>query len=163
MRDTINLFKATKIPLLSTAYLISITTIVEAQTPPPPIIPLPPKPQPVEPKTLPPLEEILPELKQPAPNNSNTINEPLNTVFVKKFEIIGSTVFTPEQLAAVLKPYILRRLSFTELLAAQEAIDRLYFQNGYITSGTILPPQKLENGIITIEVVEGSVEEINIT
>ncbi|MGL6341376.1 MAG: ShlB/FhaC/HecB family hemolysin secretion/activation protein [Waterburya sp.] len=163
MRNAINLFKATKIPLLSTAYLIFITTIVEAQTPPPPIIPLPPKPQPVEPETLPPLEEILPELKQPAPNNSNTINDPLNNVFVKKFEIIGSTVFTPEQLAAVLKPYSLRRLSFTELLAAQEAIDRLYFENGYITSGTILPPQKLENGIITIEVVEGSVEEINIT
>jgi hemolysin activation/secretion protein len=163
MRDAINLFKATKIPLLSTAYLIFITTIVEAQTPPPPIIPLPPKPQPVEPETLPPIEEILPELESPAPDNSNTIKDPLNTVFVKKFEIIGSTVFTPEELAAVLQPYTLRRLSFTELLAAQEAIDRFYFQNGYITSGTILPPQKLENGIITIEVVEGSVEEIKIT
>ncbi len=168
MRDAIsipiNLFKASKIPLLSTAYLLSITTIVKAQTPPPSIIPpLPPKPQPVEPETLPPIEEILPELESPALDDSNTIKKPLNTVFVKKFEIIGSTVFTPEELAAVLQPYTLRRLSFTELLAAQEAIDRLYFQNGYITSGTILPPQKLENGIITIEVVEGTVEEINIT
>jgi hemolysin activation/secretion protein len=163
MTIPINILKVIKIPLLSTAYILSITTIVKAQTPPSSTIPLPPKPQPVEPETLPPIEEILPELESPAPDNSNTIKDPLNTVFVKKFEIIGSTVFTPEELAAVLQPYTLRRLSFTELLAAQEAIDRFYFQNGYITSGTILPPQKLENGIITIEVVEGSVEEIKIT
>ena len=56
----------------------------------------------------------------------------------------------------------MRRLSFTELLAAQQAIDRLYIENGYITSGTFLPPQKLQDGIITIEVIEGTVEEINI-
>ena len=56
----------------------------------------------------------------------------------------------------------MRRLSFTELLAAQQAIDRLYIENGYITSGTFLPPQKLEDGIVTIEVIEGTVEEINI-
>jgi hemolysin activation/secretion protein len=161
MTIPINLLKITKIPLLSTAYLLSITSIVKAQSLPSP--PLPPKPQPVEPETLPPIEEILPELQSPQPDNSNTINETLKTVFVQKFEIIGSTVFTPEELAAVLKPYTLRRLSFTELLAAQETIDRLYFQNGYITSGTILPPQKLENGIITIEVIEGSVEEIKVT
>ena len=45
---------------------------------------------------------------------------------------------TPEELAEVLKPYTLRRLSFTEILAAQQAIDRLYLDNGYITSGTFI-------------------------
>ncbi|WP_019503622.1 ShlB/FhaC/HecB family hemolysin secretion/activation protein [Pleurocapsa sp. PCC 7319] len=161
----IHRFKVTKIPLLSIVYLLTITKLAKAQdVPEPPTPPLPPPTQPEEPETLPSLEEILPELEnQPTPDNSDTIKDILNTVFVKKFEIVDSTVFTPEELAVVLKPYTLRRLSFTEILAAQQAIDRLYVQNGYITSGTFLPPQKLENGIITIEVVEGTLEEINIS
>ena len=154
--------KATRILLIST-YLLLTTRLVKAQDAPPnPVPPLPPQPPPSEPETLPPLEEILPELEQPVPDDSDTIRDFDKTVFVKKFEIVGSTVFTPEELAQVLKPYTLRRLDFNELLTAQQAIDRLYFENGYITSGTFLPPQKLEDGIVTIEVVEGTVEEIDL-
>ena len=149
--------------LLIIAFL-SIPNLAKAQNLSPPTIPpLPPKPEPVEPDTLPPLEEILPELEPTTPEDSfNEIEGVPNTVVVRKFEIVGSTVFTPEELAQVLEPYSMRRISFTELLAAQKAIDRLYIENGYITSGTFLPPQKLQDGIVTIEVVEGTVEEINI-
>lgn len=149
---------------LFTVFLLSITNLAKAQnTLPTSTPPLPPQPEPVEPKTLPSLEQILPELEQTTPKDSPNIIEGIpNTVFVKKFEIVGSTVFTPEELAQVLEPFTLRRLSFTEILAAQRAIDRLYFKKGYVTSGTFLPPQKLEAGIVTIEVVEGTVEEIKI-
>ena len=140
---------------------LSIVKVAEAQVTP--TVPLPPQPQPEEPKTLPPLKDILPELEdRSVPGNFDRIQDFTNTVFVRKFEIVGSTAFTPEELARVLKPYTLRRLSFAELLTAQQAIDRLYFERGYITSGTFLPPQKLEDGVVTIEVVEGTVEEINI-
>jgi hemolysin activation/secretion protein len=160
-----NKFKVTSILLISTTYLLLITTnLVQAQNAPPSTIPpLPPQFPPDEPETLPSLEEILPELKQkPASAHPDNTKDFFNTFFVKKFEIVGSTVFTPEELAEVLKPFTLRRLSFTEILAAQQAIDRLYSNRGYITSGTFLPPQKLEAGIVTIEVVEGSLEAINI-
>ncbi len=143
-------------------FLLSITNIAKAQNIPPPT--LPPQLEPVEPETLPPLEQILPELEQTTPQDSPYIIEGVpDTVFVKKFEIVGSTVFTPEELAEVLEPYSMRGISFRELLAAQQAIDRLYIDNGYITSGTFIPPQKLQDGIIVIEVIEGTVEAINIT
>lgn len=159
----INRFKLTRTLLVSLVYLLSITTLVKAQNAPATSPPLPPQLPPSELEILPSLEEILPLLENPAtPDNSDTIKDLGNTVFVKKFEIVGSTVFTPEELAKVLEPYVLRRLSFTEILAAQRAIDRLYFEQGYITSGTFLPPQKLEDGIVTIEIVEGTVEEIKI-
>ncbi|MDJ0678467.1 MAG: ShlB/FhaC/HecB family hemolysin secretion/activation protein [Xenococcaceae cyanobacterium MO_167.B52] len=151
--------------ILASLGLFLITNSTSAQNVPPPNIPpsLPPQTEPVKPETLPPLEQILPELEQISPDDSpNIIEDVPNTVFIRKFEIVGSTVFTPEELAEVLKPYTLRRLSFTEILAAQQAIDRLYLDNGYITSGTFIPPQKLQNGIVTIEVVEGEVEAINI-
>ena len=156
--------KITNIFWLVTLYLLSITNPAKAQNAPPPSTPpLPPQAEPIEPETLPPLEEISPELEETIPEDApNVIEGVPNTVFVKKFEIVGSTVFTPEELAAVLEPYSMRRISFTELLAAQQAIDRLYFENGYITSGTFIPPQKLQDGIVVIEVVEGTVEEIKI-
>ena len=161
--DLVYRFKIGQKFLLVPVYLLLATNLAQAQNTTPSNIPLPPQPPPREPETLPPIEEILPELSEPKiPDNSDLIRDLNNTVFVKKFEIVGSTVFTPEELAEVLKPYILRRLSFTEILAAQQAINKLYFQQGYITSGTFLPPQKLENGIIRIEVVEGTVEAINI-
>ena len=162
-KNSLDKFEITKILLTSIIYLLLISHRIKAQNAPPSAVPLPPQPQPTEPETLPPLEEILPELEEPTtPDNSDTIEDFANTVFVNKFEIVGSTVFTPEELARVLKPYTLRRLSFSEILAAQKAIDRLYFERGYITSGTFLPPQKLEDGIINIEIVEGTVEEINL-
>ena len=124
--------------------------------------PLPPQTEPSEPETLPPVEEILPEIEAPL-NEVEITGDVPETVFVRKFKIVGSTVFTPEELQEVLQPYTMRRLTFTELLAAQQAVDRLYIENGYITSGTFLPPQKLQKGIVSIKVIEGTVEEINIT
>lgn len=166
-------FKIISILCLINVYLLSITNLAKAQNAPPlpsqlepeNILPsLSPQPEPVEPETLPPLEEILPELEKTTPEDSVDVFEDVpNTVFVERFEIVGSTVFTPEELAKILEPYSMRTISFSELLAAQQAIERLYIENGYITSGTFLPPQKLQDGIVIIEVVEGTVEAINIT
>ena len=158
---------SSKIGVISLSFLVFINSLLitdaaQAQNISPP---LPPQPEPIEPEALPPLEEVLPEL-EPTPEQyqyPNTVEDVPQTVFIKKLEIIGSTVFTAEELAKVFEPYTMRRLSFIELLAAQQAIDRLYIENGYITSGTFLPPQKLQNGTVTFEVIEGTVEEIEIT
>ena len=152
-----NFYAATKYFLFAIPWILS-TTLVKAQ-----VTPLPPQPEPLEPERLPPLEEVLPQLDLPDKDFSDLPENIPQTVFVKKFIVVGSTVFTADELARVLKPYTLRRLSFSELLTAQQAIDRLYVENGYITSGAFLPPQKLENGIITIEVIEGTISEIEIS
>ena len=136
-----------------------LTSLAKAQTPP---ILLPPQPEPAQPEVLPPLEEVLPQLDAPE-TTLDEIDSIPQTVFIKKFVVTGSTVFTAAELAKVLKPYSLRRLNFAEILAAQQAIDRLYLENGYLTSGTVLPPQRLADRIVTIEVIEGTLDEINIT
>lgn len=55
-------------------------------------------------------------------------------------------------------------LSFEQLLQARTAITQLYIDCGYITSGAILPPQIPEDhdNTVTIQVVEGSLEDINV-
>lgn len=56
-------------------------------------------------------------------------------------------------------------LTFEQLLRARAAITQLYLNCGYITSGAILPPQTPadQNNIVTLQVVEGSLELINVT
>ncbi|WP_371357330.1 POTRA domain-containing protein, partial [Hydrocoleum sp. CS-953] len=52
---------------------------------------------------------------------------------------------------------------FAELLEAQTTVTQLYFDQGYVTSGAFIPPQTLEDGTVIIEVIEGQVEEIEIS
>lgn len=57
------------------------------------------------------------------------------------------------------------QLSFTKLLQARSAITQLYICKGYITSGAVVPVQKLPpgGGVVKIQLVEGSLEDIKIT
>ena len=140
--------------------LLSITTPVMAQTTPQPVRP-PRQPLP-EPETLPPPEELLPPLKAPRGESQTPQLDIPGTIVVRQFEVIGSTVFNQSELTELLKPYTNRPISFAELIQAQEVVNQLYVDRGYITTGTFIPPQTLKDGIVTIEVVEGSVEKIEV-
>ncbi|MGL4618939.1 MAG: ShlB/FhaC/HecB family hemolysin secretion/activation protein, partial [Chroococcidiopsis sp.] len=50
-----------------------------------------------------------------------------------------------------------------ELLQARSAITKYYTDRGYITSGAYIPPQKLQNKVVKIQIVEGYLEDIEIT
>lgn len=141
--------------------------------------PLPSEPLPEDFEPIPPPEELL-DLPTPA--------EPLQpelgpgaegiTLFVERFEVLGGTVFDPNVLAEVAKRgaeglalgptpdgsdiFINRDLTFRELLQARSAITEFYINNGYITSGAILPPQEPENDVVQLRVIEGSVEAIEV-
>jgi hemolysin activation/secretion protein len=137
-----------------------------AQQPPidkPPSLESPQEPQPLP--TLPPPDQLLPQPSQtPTPLESPPEGAPA-TLTVKRFEFVGNTVFSSEELSKVLANYTNRQISFTELLQARSQITKYYVDRGYVTSGAILPPQSFnrESGVLTLQIIEGSVENINIT
>ena len=114
-----------------------------------------------EPKPLPPREDLLPPLSPPRQQLPQPLQIP-GEIVVGQFRVIGSTVFTAEELAEVLESFQNRSLSFSELLEAPRAIANLYVKKGYITSGAFIPPQVIEDKIVTIRVVEGTLESIEI-
>jgi len=133
----------------------------------------PPRPQDVIPPTqpkppelpkpapLPPPEDLLqppdaPPTPAPIPGK---IPEKLT---VKRFEVVGSTVFSPQDFEKVLAPFTNRSLSFAELFQARSAVTQLYIDKGYITSGALIPPQTIQGGVVKIQVVEGGLEAVNI-
>jgi hemolysin activation/secretion protein len=116
-------------------------------------------------------KQSLPEVQLPPPDLSDRpaiaapeSSTPTALKFqVDRFEILGSTRFTPEQLAAITDPYAGRELSFAEVLQVRSAITKLYTDAGYVTTGAIVAPQAMQNGVLQIQVVEGQLEDIQVS
>jgi hemolysin activation/secretion protein len=82
---------------------------------------------------------------------------------VDRFEVKGSTRFNPAQLAAVTAPFAGRELTFAEVLQVRSAITKLYTDAGYVTTGAIVAPQAMANGVVQIQVIEGQLEDIQVS
>ena len=134
---------------------------------PPPQDVQPPSPEPLPlpepPQSLPPPEDLLQPLPSETTPQEAFPGNATQTITIKRFEVVGSTVFSPERLAKLLAPFTQKPISVAELFQARSAITQLYIEQGYITSGAYIPPQRLRLGVVTIQVVEGGLEAINVT
>ncbi|MEA5600688.1 ShlB/FhaC/HecB family hemolysin secretion/activation protein [Nostoc sp. UHCC 0252] len=122
-----------------------------------------PLPSPELPQPLPPPAELFPpSAPNPIPDEPLPGNFP-QTIVVEKFEVVGSTVFSLEELALATAEFTKRPISLTEVYQARSKITDLYVSNGYITSGAYIPPQTIKSGVVKIQVVEGKLEDIKVT
>lgn len=100
------------------------------------------------PKALPaeskPLTALPPEYK-PAPGL---------TVTVKQFRFAGNTLLTAGQLAPVVESFLNRPLDFAGLQQAAAAVGEAYRAAGWLVR-VYLPRQEIQDGIVTLQVVEG--------
>ena len=85
-----------------------------------------------------------------------------DTIVVKSFKFEGNTAFSNRQLSDVVASFVDRPLTFTELLEARSAITDYYVSQGYITSGAYIAPQEIADDNVTITIVEGSLESIEV-
>ena len=81
---------------------------------------------------------------------------------VSRVDVLGSTAFSQEELAAVTAPFVGQEVTFEQLLAIRTAVTDLYTSRGFTTSGAFLPPQDISTGVIKIQVVEGELERIEV-
>uniref|UniRef100_UPI00286D66D1 ShlB/FhaC/HecB family hemolysin secretion/activation protein n=1 Tax=Chamaesiphon sp. VAR_48_metabat_135_sub TaxID=2964699 RepID=UPI00286D66D1 len=121
-----------------------------------------PLPEPQLPERIPSLPQLIPPAKPTLPD-SNTPDLP-GTIRVKRFQIIGSTVFTQADFDRITQAYLDRDISIAELFEIRSKITELYLSKGYVTSGAIVPPQTIgkADGIVQIQVIEGRIESIQV-
>ncbi|MEH2269417.1 MAG: ShlB/FhaC/HecB family hemolysin secretion/activation protein [Nostoc sp.] len=159
-------FNPLKAEAVDTTQLPTSNFILSQQLPPPQDVqpPVPsPLPSPEVPQPLPPPAKLFPpSVPTPTPEEPLPSNFPQNIV-VERFEVVGSTVFSPEELAKATAEFTKRPISLTEVYQARSKITDLYVQNGYITSGAYIPPQTIQSGVVKIQVVEGKLEDILVT
>ena len=125
---------------------------------PPPIVPAP-TPLPKElPKAEPPVPSILP----PAPLPER--RGPISTVkvYVREIRVLGSTVFTAEELAQVTAPYREREITSEDIESLRLALTLHYVKHGYSTSGALVPDQAIVDSVLTIQIIEGKLSRIDV-
>ena len=123
--------------------------------------PLPPKP-PQLPAVPPPVQP--PALEVPAPRPPSAIEQAAKgpKIFVKDIRLVGNTAFTSGQLSEVTSSYTNRELSAEDLEGLRLALTHYYINHGYLTSGAVIPEQDVADGVLTMQVIEGKLTEVNI-
>lgn len=72
----------------------------------------------------------------------------------------GANVISGEAIAATYSDLLATEVGPAELDAIAGRITALYRDRGYVLSRAIIPPQDIAMGLITIEVIEGHVEQV---
>ncbi len=79
----------------------------------------------------------MPSILPPAPVPERRGPMPTVTVYVREILVLGSTVFTPQELAQVTDPYRNREITSEDMESLRVALTLLYVKRGYSTSGTV--------------------------
>jgi hemolysin activation/secretion protein len=83
-------------------------------------------------------------------------------VRVEGYRIVGSTVFSEEELQEAVAEWSGREIRSEDLVLVRNAITTLYVEKGYVSSGAVIPDQDFAGGIVELRVVEGRLGEIRI-
>lgn len=82
---------------------------------------------------------------------------------ISQVKIIGNTLFNENLLIQKIDPSIFQEpQSFGELSVAITGITNFYKDEGYPLVRAILLPQRIDNGIVTIRVIEGSLSTVSV-
>ncbi|HBR51016.1 MAG TPA: ShlB/FhaC/HecB family hemolysin secretion/activation protein [Nitrospira sp.] len=83
-------------------------------------------------------------------------------VFVNKIQVIGNTALPESEINTITQPYENRTLTTEDLERLRLALTLLYVNNGYITSGAVIPDQDVKEGVIQLQIIEGALSRIDV-
>ena len=114
----------------------------------------------IEPReTLPPLEDLIDTPQIPRDIEQG---DPGIVFEVKGFNIEGNTAFSDLEIQELLTEYLNSNVSFADLLQVETIITEKYRNAGYINSGAVVPVQNVIDGVITVQVIEGTIERLSV-
>ncbi len=77
------------------------------------------------------------------------------TFTLQSITIEGMSAYTPSAIAPLYEAQIGQVVTLADMFALAQAITRRYRADGYILSQAVVPQQTIENGAVTLRVVEG--------
>lgn len=100
------------------------------------------------------------ELPQAAPAPSAAGND--LTVNLREVRFEGATVVPRDRLDALAAPFLNRDMPLAELFVLAEAVTNEYRRLGYVLSRAVVGPQRIENGVATMHIVEGHISKVDV-
>jgi hemolysin activation/secretion protein len=102
-----------------------------------------------------------PVIPTPTPETSPTPAAEGN-IQVQKVEVKGSSIFTEANFKPITQKVEGKTVTLAQLTEVADAITQLYLERGFLTSRALIAPQAISNGIVQINIIEGSLEKIEI-
>lgn len=111
---------------------------------------------------------------EPSPKSTVVPLKPksIKPVFPKELEgikfvlnhllIRGSSIYDKRDLRHLYSEYLKKELTLKNIYEVAQKITNKYRNDGYILSKAIVPPQKIDNGVVYIKIVEGYVDQVKI-
>ncbi len=152
-------WRPTALKASALALMLTIGWPAGAQSPPPSAGQLLQETRPIAPPTLP--SQTPPRLID-APVRPTVSMPEGAAVTVSEFRITGATSYAAETLAALVRPWLGKRLDIRGLNEAAGALTRHYQANGHLLSYAYLPAQRVADGVIELAVLEGKLEGVQI-
>ncbi|WP_258040691.1 ShlB/FhaC/HecB family hemolysin secretion/activation protein [Pseudanabaena sp. BC1403] len=81
---------------------------------------------------------------------------------VKRIDILGSSILTSGEIETLVLPLQNKSVTLSQLQQIADKITQIYQDRNYITSRAILAPQDIKDGVVTIQVREGSLERVDV-
>ena len=94
---------------------------------------------------------------------SEKVEVPETKVLITKIEVTGPKILMEKEIQVIVSQYEGKELSLSDFRDVADSITADLRKKGYVTSIAYLPPQKIENNTLEIDVAEGRVGNINIT
>jgi hemolysin activation/secretion protein len=105
-------------------------------------------------KTTPKEKPVIEEEKEKEEKEGPTFN-------VTKINLLGAESVPQDELKPIVEKYEGRDVTFEELSILAKKIERAYLKKG-IVAACFVPPQEVESGIVTLQVVESKMGELKV-
>jgi len=106
--------------------------------------------------------EKKPEPEKPVLPPAPAVKLPETKVLIKNINVTGVTLIPAQEIDKITAGYKNKELTIAEMQKIADLITDIYRQKGFITSRAYLPPQKIEQGTLEIQVIEGITGSIEI-
>ncbi len=83
-------------------------------------------------------------------------------ITVQRIEFSGNTLFTTAELQTAVASYLNRAISLVDIYSAADAVADLYIGKGYALATVNVPPQRVTDGSILLQISEGRVANVNV-
>lgn len=74
----------------------------------------------------------------------------------------GNCVFNNQELFKIFKPYINKKITLEKFILLVQQVTDKYQKAGYFLSKAIIPPQKIDKGIVKVRILEGFINDVKV-
>ena len=82
------------------------------------------------------------------------------TFVLNGVKVVGNETLPGEEVVAVVKPYVGKKISGNQLQQIAAKITRLFVDKGYVTSRCIIPAQKSADGVVVLHIEENRLGKV---